>query len=95
MNDEQMQSALDEWFEDTDPEPPNARRTATNVMAHVPQTRQRGRWLPFRLFRPKAQTPTATRFIPAPSMFPALNGAPRIPCPTTWHGWRARPLIAP
>ena len=75
MNDEQMQSALDEWLEDTDPQPPSARRTATNVMAHVPQTRQRGRWLPFRLFSPKAQTPTATdtaEYQPIP--IPASNG---------------------
>ena len=75
MNDEQMQSVLDEWFEDTDPQPPNARSTATNVMARVPQTRQRGRWLPFRLFRPKAQTPTATDTSEyQPSPFPASNG---------------------
>ena len=75
MNDEQMQSALDEWFEDTDPQPPNAQRTATHVMAQVPQTRQRGRWLPFRLFRPKAETPTATGTTEyQPSPIPASNG---------------------
>ncbi len=75
MSDERMQSALDEWFEDTDPRPPNVRRTATRVMAQLPQTRQRGRWLPFRLFRPKAQTPTAidtTDYQPRP--ISATNG---------------------
>jgi hypothetical protein len=60
MNDEQMQSLLDTWFEDTDPTPPDTRRTAVEVMARVPQTRQRGRLLPFPLFRRKAQPPTAT-----------------------------------
>jgi hypothetical protein len=75
MSDERMQSALDEWFQDTDPQPPNARRTATRLMAQLPQTRQRGRWLPFRLFHPKAQTPTApdtTEYQPNP--IPASNG---------------------
>ncbi len=75
MSDEQMQSALDEWFEATDPQPPDARRTASRVMGQVPQTRQRGRWLPFRLYRPKAQTPTAnetTAYQPSP--IPASNG---------------------
>jgi hypothetical protein len=76
MNDEQMQSVLDEWFEDTDPQPPNAQRTTTHVMAQVPQTRQRGRWLPFRLFRPKAQTPIATNDTTdyQPTPIPATNG---------------------
>ena len=75
MSDEQMQSVLDEWFEDTDPQPPDAHRTTTHVMARVPQTRQRGRWLPFRLFRPKAQTPTATDTTEyQPSPIPATNG---------------------
>ena len=75
MNDEQMQSVLDEWFEDTDPQPPDARRTAANVLAHVPQTRQRGRWLPFWLSRPKAQPTTATETTEyQPSPVPANNG---------------------
>jgi hypothetical protein len=74
MNDEQMQSVLDEWFDDTDPQPPNVQRTASHVMSRVPQTRQRGRWLPFRLFRlnaPAAITTDTAKFQPSP--IPATN----------------------
>ena len=75
MSDEQMQSVFDEWFEDTDPQPPNAQRIASRVLADVPQTRQRGRWLPFRLFRPKPPTPTATDTTEyQPNPIPATNG---------------------
>jgi hypothetical protein len=80
MNDQQMQSLLDAWFEDTDPAPPDTRRTAVEIMARVPQTRQRGRWLPFPLFRRKVQTPTATDttdYQPSPIL--ATNGhAPTV-----------------
>ena len=80
MNDQQMQSLLDAWFEDTDPAPPDTRRTAVEVMARVPQTRQRGRWLPFPLYRRKAQTATATDTTDyRPSPIPATNGhAPTV-----------------
>ncbi len=75
MNDEQMQSALDEWFEDTDPQPPNAQRTATHVLAHMPQTRQRSRWWPFPIFYRRTRTPTTTDAIDyQPSPIPASNG---------------------
>ena len=75
MKDEQVESTLEMWFEDTDPQPPDARQTAAQVMAEVRQTRQRGRWLPFPLFRQKAQTPTATDTIEyQPSPIPATNG---------------------
>ena len=75
MNDEQIRSALDEWFRDTDPQPPNARHTAAHVMARVPQAHQRGRWQPFRRFRREARPPTATDTIAyQPSPVPASNG---------------------
>ncbi len=81
MNDEQMQSLLDTWFEDTNsPTPPDTRRTAVAVMARVPYIRQRGRWLPFPLLRRKAQTATATDTIDyRPSPIPAASGhAPTV-----------------
>ena len=92
MNDERMQSVLDEWFQDTDPQPPSARMTATHVMARVPQARQRGRWLPFPLFRRavKPSTPTATDTTEyQPSPIPATNGQ----TPTVI--WRTRSMLSP
>jgi len=80
MNDEQMQSLLGTWFEDTDPTPPDTWRTAVEVMARVPQTRQRGRWWPLPTFHRKAQTATATDTTEyRPSSIPATNGhAPTV-----------------
>ncbi len=75
MSDERMRSLLDEWFEGTDPQPPNARRTASDVMARVPHTRQRGRWSSLRLFPRRVETPTATdKTVYQPSLIPATNG---------------------
>ena len=75
MNDEQVQSTLETWFEDTDPQGPDPQRITAQVMARVPQTRQRGRWLPFQLFRHRVRTPTidnTTKYQPSPT--PATNG---------------------
>ena len=74
MNDEPMQPLLERWFEDTDPQPPDARQTAAQVVAQVPRTRQRGRWLPFPLFQRRVQTPTATDTADyQPTPIPATN----------------------
>jgi hypothetical protein len=75
MKDDQVQSALETWFEDTDPQPPDPRQTAARVITRLPQTRQRGRWLPFALFREKAQAPTPASTIEyQPHAIPATNG---------------------
>ena len=63
MSDEQLQSLLETWFADTDPAPPDTRQTAVEVMARVPETRQRGRWWPLPPLRQKAQTATAIETI--------------------------------
>ena len=80
MSDEQMQSLLEVWFEDTDPTPPDTRQTAVQVMARVPRTHQRGRWWPLPTFHRKAQTATATDTTEdRPSPIPATNGhAPTV-----------------
>lgn len=76
MSDEQMQSLLDAWFRDTDVTPPDTRRTASRLMARVPKVRQRGRWLPFPLFRRTSPAPVVTdtpgRY--QPSLVSAVNG---------------------
>ena len=75
MKEEQVRSALEMWFEDTDPQPPDPRQTAARVMTRVLQTRQRRRRLPFALFREKAQAPTPTSTIEyQPQAIPATNG---------------------
>jgi hypothetical protein len=75
MKDEQVQSTLETWFEATDPQPPDARRTAVQVMAEVRQTRQRGHWLPISLFRHRVQIPTAADTLDdRPIPIPATNG---------------------
>jgi hypothetical protein len=74
MTDEQMQSLLEAWFEDTDPTPPDTTKTAVQVMAHVPQVRQRSRWWPFPVFYRKAQAPTSDIADYQPTSTPATNG---------------------
>ena len=81
MNNEQMRPLLEAWFRDTDPTPPDTRRTAVKIMARVPQTRQRGRWWPLPAFHQRAQTPTATDTTDhRPSPTPATND------PLYWFG---------
>ena len=75
MNDEQMRSLLDSWYRNREVAPTDVNEGVAEVMADVPRTRQQGRWLPFRLFRRKAQTPTATDTTDyRPSSIPATNG---------------------
>jgi len=75
MNDEQMQTLLETWFEDTDPRPPDARQTAARVMAQLPRNRQRRRWLSLRAIGRRAHTPTATDTIESqPNPMPATDG---------------------
>jgi hypothetical protein len=80
MNDEQMQALLEVWFDDTDPTPPDSRQTAAQVMARVPDTRQRGRWRPFPSLRRGTQTTAVTDTVEYPSSrIPAGNGhAPTV-----------------
>ena len=80
MNDERMQSLLDSWYRDREVVPRDVHEGVAKVMANVPRTHQQGRWLPFRLFHRKAQTPTATNTTDyRPSPIPATNGhAPTV-----------------
>ncbi len=75
MNDERMRSALDEWLRDTDPQPPDPNRTATQLMSRLSETRQRGRWLPFRVVHRGVETSmTADTIEYQPNPIPATNG---------------------
>jgi len=66
---------LDDWLQETEVTPPDPQEGARRVATRLPHTRQAGRWLPFRLFRPKAQTPAAIDTIEyQPSPIPAGNG---------------------
>jgi hypothetical protein len=80
MNDQQMQALLDTWYREREIPRPKVQTSVASVMANLPQTRQQGRWLPFPLFRRKAQTPTATdtaEYRPMP--MPTTNGhAPTV-----------------
>jgi hypothetical protein len=75
MNDEQMQSLIESWFEDTDPRPPDTRQATAHVMAHVPRTRQRGRRWSLPAFGHRAHPSTATNTIEyQPASIPATDG---------------------
>jgi hypothetical protein len=46
MKDEQMQPLLEGWFKDREVTPADVRHSASQVMARLPEVRQRGRWWP-------------------------------------------------
>jgi len=75
MNDERLGRAAGQWLRDIDSPPPDAHASVQQAMQQVRQTGQRGRWLPFRLFPRRAETPTATDTTDyQPSPIPASNG---------------------
>jgi hypothetical protein len=80
MNEQQMQALLDTWYREREIPRPKVQTSVASVMANVTQTRQRGRWWPFPVFRRKAQTATATDTAEyQPSPIPATNGhAPTV-----------------
>jgi len=75
MRDELEAPFLDEWFYETEVPPPDPKEGARRVASRLPHTKQVGRWLPFPVFRRKAQTPTATDTTDyQPTSIPATNG---------------------
>ena len=90
MNDEQMQSLLDLWFEDADPTPPDTRQTAAEVMAEVPEVRQRGRWWPLPAWHRRTQTRTGTD--PDRRSYDPITATGRH---TPTLDWRTHTMISP
>jgi hypothetical protein len=81
MSDQQIGPVLGAWFKGMDSTPPEAHQSTRQVMARLPQVRQRGRWWPVSLLqRPAAPAPAMpdTEFQPTP--IPATNG--RVPTVT-------------
>jgi len=75
MRDELEAPFLDDWLHDTEVTPPDPQASARDVASRLPHAKQVGRWLPFVVFQPKAQTPTATDTADyQPSPIPATNG---------------------
>jgi hypothetical protein len=75
MNDDRLDAVLGSFYQDTALAPPDPEQGLSEVMRRVRQTRQRGRWLPFPLFRREAPTPTATDTADyQPTPIPATNG---------------------
>jgi hypothetical protein len=75
MNDEQMQSLLEEEFRTLDTTPKDVESSTRRVMERKAGVRQRSRWWPFPVFYRRHDTPTATdttddQHIP----IPASNG---------------------
>ena len=74
-----MPPEVRDWMKRTDAEPPDAQRSARQVMTRLPEVRQRSRWWPFpvRYRTPKAPTTNTTtnattEYQPGP--IPATNG---------------------
>ena len=62
MTAENMDPVVKSWLNATSVEPPDPRRAAHPIMAHVARTKQRGRWWPLPSFE---RTSTPARSIPA------------------------------
>ena len=70
-----MTPEVRDWMKGTAAQPPDAQRSARQVMARLPEVRQRRRWRPFPVFYRKPQSPTTTNAIEyQPSPIPAANG---------------------
>jgi hypothetical protein len=70
-----MTPEVRDWMKRTDADPPDAQRSARQVMTRLPEVRQRSRWWPFpvRYRTPTAPTTNATtEYQPRP--IPATNG---------------------
>lgn len=70
-----MTPEVRDWMKRTDADPPDAQRSARQVMTRLPEVRQRSRWWPFpvRYRTPRAPTTDATtEYQPRP--IPATNG---------------------
>jgi len=70
-----MTPEVREWMKRTDADPPDAQQSARQVMAGLPEVRQRRRWWPFPVFYRKAQTPSSTNTSEhQPTSIPSANG---------------------
>ena len=80
MSNEQMQPLLRTWFRDRRIAPTDVPNGVAQVMARVPEVRQRGRWWPLPVLHRTVQTPTASDTAEyRPSPIPATNGhAPTV-----------------
>jgi hypothetical protein len=75
MNDEQMQSLLEEEFRTLDTTPKDVESSTRRVMERKAGVRQRSRWWPFPVFYRRHDTPTATDTTDDQSSpIPASNG---------------------
>lgn len=75
MNDERMQSVLEDWLMARDAAPEDVRRSARQVMKRKARVRQRSRWWPVPVLYRRAKTPTrsdTTEYQPSP--IPASTG---------------------
>ncbi len=69
-----MTPEVREWMKRTDTEPPDAQGSARQVMAGLPEVRQRRRWWPFPVFYRNTQTSSTTDTSePQSTPIPALN----------------------
>jgi hypothetical protein len=72
-----MTAEVRDWIRQTEAQPPDAHQSARQVMARLPEVRQRPRWWPFPVLYRRAQSAPmtidqATEYQPAP--IPAANG---------------------
>ena len=75
MNDEQMQSLLEEEFRTLDTRPKDVESSTRRVMERKAHVHQRSRWWPFPVFYRRHDTPTATDTVQGPpNPIPASNG---------------------
>ena len=72
MNDEQMRPLLKAWFQARSVGPADVPDGVAQVVARLPQTRQRGRWWPLPVFDRPVSTFPSRELAPAP--IPATNG---------------------
>ena len=75
MNDERMQSLLEEEFRAMDTAPSDVDRSTREVLQRKAHVRQRSRWWPFPVFYRRTQSPTTNDTThDQPSPIPAANG---------------------
>lgn len=79
MSDDKLAPALRSWLQSRDATPPDVTRSVAHVMAHLPQTRQRGRWWPLPTVARGAAVPTRGRGTVTPlAPIPADDGRASI-----------------
>lgn len=75
MSDDTLTPAVREWLRRTAAMPPEAHRSANEVMARLPQVRQRSRWWPLPTYERTSALPTTDQRSESPlTAIPAANG---------------------